>query len=191
MGRIQSALDRAEAKRRRTNLEKSGLAPVITVEHLDGDARGFRRSFRQQAIMLGRGDHNDVPFDPFVDATVSAQHAQIRVEGDEVLLYDMGSLNGCFVAGQRVRRARIEDGVEFRLGRSGPRLRVGIGALTEIGDPRPARIHGDPAVAVALPDTAEALLPTRGVFTVTESLLLGAVLLAVLVDLALGLSRAI
>ena len=131
MGRIQSALDRAEAKRRRTNLEKSGLAPVITVEHLDGDARGFRRSFRQQAIMLGRGDHNDVPFDPFVDATVSAQHAQIRVEGDEVLLYDMGSLNGCFVAGQRVRRARIEDGVEFRLGRSGPRLRVGIGALTE------------------------------------------------------------
>lgn len=35
--------------------------------------------------------------------TVSRQHAAIRIEGNDFRLYDLGSANGTFVNGQRVR----------------------------------------------------------------------------------------
>ena len=41
---------------------------------------------------------------------LSREHAELRVEGDELFLRDLGSANGCFVNGNRVQEAKLNDG---------------------------------------------------------------------------------
>lgn len=65
--------------------------------------------------MLGRGTDCDLRL---VDPGVSRHHAELRVEGDEVVLVDLGSTNGTFVNGQPVRRVVLADGTRVTLGRT-------------------------------------------------------------------------
>jgi pSer/pThr/pTyr-binding forkhead associated (FHA) protein len=52
---------------------------------------------------IGRGPDADVRF----DATgVSRRHARILVDGDHVVVEDVGSKNGTFVAGERITAPR-------------------------------------------------------------------------------------
>lgn len=51
--------------------------------------------------------------------SVSGTHAEIRQEGDRVLMADLGSTNGLWVSGHRVEQVLLEDG-----------LQVGLGSLT-------------------------------------------------------------
>ncbi len=191
MGRIEEALRRAEGQRnRRRESDRPGLRE-ITVEHLSGEARGFRRRFRQHSVMIGRGDHNDVAFDPFDEPTVSAHHAELRLEGDQVVLYDMGSLNGCFIGAERVRRALLEDGCEIGLGRNGPRVRLEIGSNAVTPGPAVPPIAADRrSVDPALPETAETeFAGRRGALSRFESSVLVAVFVAIVVDAAISLMR--
>jgi pSer/pThr/pTyr-binding forkhead associated (FHA) protein len=66
-------------------------------------------------IILGRGTDCDLRL---VDPGVSRHHAEIRVEGDEIVLVDLGSTNGTFVNGQPVRRITLTDGTRVTLGRT-------------------------------------------------------------------------
>jgi two-component system nitrogen regulation response regulator GlnG len=52
------------------------------------------------------------------DGTVSAVHAEIRIEDDEILVVDRGSTNGCVIGGARIERAVVGFGTELKLGRS-------------------------------------------------------------------------
>lgn len=45
----------------------------------------------------------------FSDTKLSAQHARIRTEGDEFILYDLASKNGTFVNGNRIQRQILAD----------------------------------------------------------------------------------
>lgn len=94
----------------------------LTISHLSGSRIGEVESFSRESILIGRGRHNDVSMDSFLDPTVSTQHAEIRWEMKAWVLYDMGSLNGSFVNGHRVRRVELRNGDEISLGRAGPRL---------------------------------------------------------------------
>ncbi len=60
----------------------------------------------QEAWTIGRNDNSDIslPFDP----TISAAHARITNQADQLFLYDLSSLNGTFLNGQKVRRARVQ-----------------------------------------------------------------------------------
>ena len=53
-----------------------------------------------------------------VDPGVSRHHAEIRVEGSEVVAVDLGSTNGTFVNGQPIRRVTLRDGARVTLGRT-------------------------------------------------------------------------
>jgi DNA-binding winged helix-turn-helix (wHTH) protein len=66
-----------------------------------------------------------------IDAeSISRQHARITVTGGEVWLEDLGSKNGTWVAGERIRaRVALTDGGSFRLGSETIRLDIG-------GEPR-------------------------------------------------------
>ncbi len=65
--------------------------------------------------MLGRGTDCDLRL---VDPGVSRHHAELRVEGSEVVLVDLGSTNGTFINGQPVRRVVLADGTQITLGRT-------------------------------------------------------------------------
>jgi DNA-binding NtrC family response regulator len=54
---------------------------------------------------------------PIADGTVSRIHCEVRVEQDNrVLVRDLGSTNGTFVDGVRVREAFLKSGARLRLG---------------------------------------------------------------------------
>lgn len=63
--------------------------------------------------IIGRTADNDLQ----VDSTyISRHHAQVVHTADGVYIEDLNSTNGIFVAGRRIRRKRLEDGMSVRLG---------------------------------------------------------------------------
>ncbi len=94
----------------------------VMIDHLSGSKSGSKEAFDRESVLIGRGKSNDVSLDPFLDPTVSSQHAEIRLEQEGFVLYDMGSLNGTYLNGSGVRRATLKDGDEISLGQEGPRL---------------------------------------------------------------------
>jgi len=63
---------------------------------------------------IGRTQTNAVVL---ADATVSRQHARIRLQDDQFMLFDLGSANGTFVNGQKVEQPRpLTDGDVVRFG---------------------------------------------------------------------------
>ena len=62
---------------------------------------------------IGRGNESDLRID---DPGISRNHAEIRREGGDVTIVDVGSTNGIVVDGKRVHQARLRDGTSVVLG---------------------------------------------------------------------------
>ncbi len=107
----------------------------VMINHLTGSKSGIKESFNRESVIIGRGNCNDVSLDPFLDPTVSSQHAEIRFEDNTFVLYDMGSLNGTYLNGCGVRRATLHDGDEISLGQEGPKL---VFRFSDTGSPAPS-----------------------------------------------------
>jgi FHA domain-containing protein len=68
----------------------------------------------KDVISIGRLPDNDIrPNDP----AVSRKHAQIKLEGERVLLEDLGSTNGTLVNGRKVKSCVLRDGDLVQVGR--------------------------------------------------------------------------
>jgi pSer/pThr/pTyr-binding forkhead associated (FHA) protein len=74
-------------------------------------------------VLLGRSEIADVSL-PF--SSISREHARITLDGDQLVIEDMGSSNGITVNGERVKKKSIGAGdaitmgvVEFRVAREG------------------------------------------------------------------------
>ncbi len=91
--------------------------PRVIIE--DGPRSGTTHVFSRTAL-IGRGSACDLTLD---EAAVSRQHAMIRLAGNECYLADLGSANGTFVGGARLKRpVRIGSRDIVQIGAS--RLRV-------------------------------------------------------------------
>ena len=66
-------------------------------------------------IVIGRSSELDMVL---VEDMVSRRHAKITAKGDELFLQDLGSTNGSFVNGEKVERARLEEGDRVLIGTS-------------------------------------------------------------------------
>lgn len=87
----------------------TGLLVVVR-----GPNAGSRYLLDRDATTVGRHPDSHVFLD---DVTVSRHHARVDREDEAFVLHDLGSLNGTYLAGERVDRRRLRAGDELQIGR--------------------------------------------------------------------------
>jgi len=94
---------------------------ILTVQ--SGARAGASHRLASEFATLGRHPSSDLAFDPEGDLEVSARHAVVFRQGGGYVLRDLGSTNGTWVNGERVRGERgLEPGDRIQLGARGPEL---------------------------------------------------------------------
>ena len=89
--------------------EGTGLLVVIR-----GPNAGSRYLLDRDETTIGRHPDSNVFLD---DVTVSRHHARVDREEGAFVLHDLGSLNGTYLAGERVDRRPLRTGDELQVGR--------------------------------------------------------------------------
>lgn len=110
-------VDRKVTKRK---LRKSRLV----VE--DGPEKGQRLDIASERMTIGQSVICDLTLN---DTAVSGTHCEIIAKENGFLLRDLGSANGTWVAGVRVREAWLEPGMPLRIGRTVIRFEHGPGTI--------------------------------------------------------------
>lgn len=78
----------------------------------EGPRRGQIMPIKDGSLVGRKGADVVMP-----DPTVSELHARFRVEGDQFVVWDLGSANGTFVNGERIRQATwLKENDEIRIG---------------------------------------------------------------------------
>ncbi len=90
----------------------------LSLVHLSGALRGKREVILRLPATLGAAVEDDVQV-----PGAARRHALVRCEGEQLLLMDLGSTRGTFLAGEEIAEAPLRDGDLLQLGRDGPRLR--------------------------------------------------------------------
>lgn len=92
--------------------------------YLDGAFAGQVRIVRKDFATVGRHPSADLPFDVARDLDVSVRHAAVFQLGGRWMVRDLGSTNGTWVNGNRLKGDRaLTPGDVLRFGSSGPQLR--------------------------------------------------------------------
>ncbi|MFN0180658.1 MAG: FHA domain-containing protein [Gemmatimonadales bacterium] len=113
--------------------------------YLDGPKNGEVKVVGNDFATIGRDPAAEVRFDPEQDIEVSIRHAAVFKQGGGFLIRDLGSTNGTFLNGARVRGDRpLEVGDVIQLGPSGPRIEFGAATTP----PHAARNAGTDHAAV-------------------------------------------
>lgn len=69
----------------------------------------------EKTVFVGRSSDLDMVL---VEDMVSRKHAGIHVQGEQVWIEDLGSTNGTFVNGEKIKRARLKEGDRVLIGTS-------------------------------------------------------------------------
>lgn len=109
---------------------------------------GTNYPISSRGLSIGRSEDRDVVIP---DPAASRHHAQISAQGADYVLRDMGSSNGIYVNGVRVRECTLADGDVLRIGNTEMRF-----SRTEAGAPAAAERT---AVAAPPPQVAPASGP--------------------------------
>jgi len=99
----------------------------VRFRFLDGDREEQDAVVDREYATLGRHPLCTLAFDADQDVDVSSRHAAVFLEGDFFILRDLGSTNGTFVNGHRLRADHIladKDLIQF--GQRGPRLEASL-----------------------------------------------------------------
>lgn len=121
-------------------------------------------------IRIGRGTDNDICFNPQMDTKVSTRHAEIRFDGSNYTLVDVGASNGTLVNGKRIApqspvKLRVGDKIQF--GAGGPEAKFeldtggpsagfgGGGGGNGFGAPPPSPFGGPPPSPYGSPPMAK------------------------------------
>src|SRR5207302_3911719 len=94
-----------------------GGGPAVSLVLPDGR----RVNLEEDPITIGRMPECSVVVE---DANVSRRHAEVRRDGPDVVVSDLGSTNGTRVNGAQVRTRRLNDGDEITVGRTSLRFEV-------------------------------------------------------------------
>ncbi len=73
-------------------------------------------------VLIGRSSDLDMVL---VEDMVSRKHARISMQSDQIWIEDLGSTNGTFVNGEKIKRARLKEGDRVLIGTSILKLMAG------------------------------------------------------------------
>ena len=96
----------------------------------------------EKQILVGRSSDLDMVL---VEDMVSRKHARIAMQGEQIWIEDLGSTNGTFVNGEKIKRARLKEGDRVLIGTSilkviaGDAPRDGMDAKRELENVAQAR----------------------------------------------------
>jgi len=107
MAQVEKSLGQQVAEKK----DKGSVRVKVAV--LDGPLKGGVFRDWDGALTIGRGLENNVVL---LDDAVSSKHARIVCEGGEYLLEDLGSSNGTFINGVKVRREKLSNGQKVKVG---------------------------------------------------------------------------
>jgi len=82
-------------------------------------------------VVIGRSSELDMVL---VEDMVSRKHAKIAVQGGKISIEDLGSTNGTFVNGEKVRTARLKEGDRILIGTSILKLVVAGAESSQLSD---------------------------------------------------------
>jgi serine/threonine protein kinase len=98
---------RAEAIGKLSSLSLKVTLPTVALEAAAG---GKQMRLFQARTVIGRAPDCDLVLKV---AAVSKRHCEVRIEADQVVVEDLGSVNGTCVNGRPVQVARLQDGDEL------------------------------------------------------------------------------
>ncbi len=81
----------------------------------------------EREIVIGRGGELDIVL---VEDMVSRKHAKITTQQGKIVIQDLGSTNGTFVNGEKIKRARLKEGDRVLIGTSILKLIAAADALS-------------------------------------------------------------
>lgn len=100
-------------------VEPMSTSTRIGIGRLVAEGRTETYSFTEPRTTVGRMPSNDVVL--YFDRYVSARHAIIHCDMGTFFIQDLGSTNGTYVGGERIKsgeKVRLEDGSKVRIGRT-------------------------------------------------------------------------
>jgi hypothetical protein len=103
----------------RMGLERSG-AELVVLD--DGGEPRERISITRSPVVIGRLSTNDVVLS---DPNVSRRHAELRRDGQDWLVVDLGSTNGTMVNGKLAKEHRLKNGDKISFGSSELEFKLG------------------------------------------------------------------
>ncbi len=128
------------------------ISAQLTV--LTGFIAGRRVPLPPEGIIAGRNEDVGFRFDPVQDLQVSGRHAAFVIHEKGWLVQDLGSLNGTYVGGKRVKEpVLLRDGDEIQLGEGGPILEFRLllpSGEEPVRSPRTSQPRGDGRRVVVL-----------------------------------------
>lgn len=123
---------------------------MIKIIHVEGSRVGQSQDLPGPVVTMGRDPSCNVAFDPNKDDKVSSRHAQLSLQGSNLIIMDQGSKNGTFVNGQRVGQPMlVPPNAVIQLGEGGPKIMVQVTAAAPAPTPAPAPPPAAPAAAPA------------------------------------------
>jgi hypothetical protein len=116
-------------------------SPQYALRFISGKYQGGEFPLKMdREIIIGRSSDLDMVL---VEDMVSRKHAKITTQGGQIIIQDLGSTNGTFVNGEKIKRVRLREGDRILVGTSIIKLVIsdGTAAAAELpgsgGMPRP------------------------------------------------------
>ncbi len=96
--------------------ERSGMVAAAELIVLDEGGKAKERiSITRDPVVIGRMSNSDIVLS---DSNVSRRHAELRRDGSNWVLVDLGSTNGTLVNGKLAREQALSDGDKLTFGTS-------------------------------------------------------------------------
>ena len=90
--------------------------PAYALRFISGKYQGGEFPLRMdREIIVGRSSELDMVL---VEDMVSRKHAKIQTTGDQIVIQDLGSTNGTFVNGEKIKKVRLKEGDRILIGTS-------------------------------------------------------------------------